>query len=136
MSKKKNQVVITGGNSTKLVKETPIRLEQIEIPIIPPREHVEKEITIKTVRIKRPVQIKEMNITMADGGGYKVQMPGGEVHYFGAHQEVLVGSMTELLQLIANCLGQTTYEYVEVDEREYNDRWAEDQKDYVESDEG
>ena len=46
-------------------------------------------------------------------------MPGGKVRYFGANQQVCVSGMEELVQLVARCLGQTTFEFVEIPKEEY-----------------
>ena len=107
--------------SSKVITNSPERIANIDIPIISPREHVSEEIELEMVRVKQPVQIRFMNIRLADNRGYIVNMSGGKVSYFGACQEIHVDSMEELVQMVASLLGQTTYEFVEMPKHELDE---------------
>ena len=107
------------SGSQKLVKNEPTEFRKIEIPIIPPREHCVDEVTVEMVRVRRPVQIDQILIRNVDSGGYLVSMPGGKVTYAGAHQQICLSSIEDVIQLIAHSIGQTTYEYYEVPKREW-----------------
>jgi hypothetical protein len=108
--------------SSKIVMNAPTEMRKIEIPIIPPRDNASYEETIGVVRVRHPVKIDRISVLCLDSGGYMVEMPGGKVSFAGATQELYVANIEDALQLIAHAIGQTTYEYYEVDEDEWEDR--------------
>ena len=121
-SKSVIKVIPSGSGSEKLITSPIEEVKSIEIPIIPPREHVVGEVTIETVRIRKPVQINHISVRMVDSGGFMITMPGGKVSYTGGVQEIYVSTIEDVCQLIANSLGQTTYEYTEEEKEEWENR--------------
>ncbi len=125
MTESKNMVKVasSGSKSEKLVANPPDEIRSIDIPIISPREHVVGEVTIETIRIRRPVQIDFISVKMVDSGGYMITMPGGKVSYQGGSQDIYVSDIEDVCQVIANSLGQTTYEFTEEEKEEWENRF-------------
>lgn len=126
MKTKKSKAVVTTKpvEGSALIANQPTSTVNLEIPIIPPREHVVAETTVNTVRVRRPVRIDIIVVRSLDTGGYMLELPGGKVAFAGARQELYVGKIEDVLQLIAHSIGQTTYEFYEIEEDEWNDQQA------------
>ena len=112
-------IVETVSGSEKVVANDAISHVNVDIPIIPVRDHAIKEVTIEVVRVRKPVQIDTMSIKLTDAGGYMIELPGGKVKYSGAYQTVFVDDMPSLINFISSLMGQTTYEYFDMEKDDY-----------------